>query len=131
VSATATGCTCRSNRDHCPWCQALEARIAVERPAPVRPPRSQALKPKPPKRTRQPYVPLCRRRMTVEPPAETPELLTVAEVAGLLRLTENTVLRMALRDRIPRFIRFRPGLIRLRRDDLLAWIVGQFPGRCP
>jgi excisionase family DNA binding protein len=58
-----------------------------------------------------------------EPVAMADEILTVVEVAQLLKVAEKTVYTMAQKGELPAFkVR---GQWRFKRDDIDAWIEGQ------
>jgi excisionase family DNA binding protein len=50
-----------------------------------------------------------------------PELLTIGEVAGVLRTTRKAVYAMAERAQLPGLTRIGRRLL-VRRDDLLSWL---------
>lgn len=59
------------------------------------------------------------------PPDPAPELLTLDEVADLLRVAPRTVQRMASAGEIPAPIQISPARSRWRRGDLDAWLDSQ------
>jgi len=57
-------------------------------------------------------------------PSEIDTLLTIDDVAAMLRVSPKTIYNWAYRNLIPR-IKIGRGLLRFRRDDILLWIDGQ------
>jgi excisionase family DNA binding protein len=60
-------------------------------------------------------------RATIRIPDEHENLMTITDVAELLRVSPKTIYNWAYRDTIPR-IKLGRGLLRFRRTDILRWI---------
>lgn len=55
-------------------------------------------------------------------PTNLPTLLTVPELASVLRLTDKAIYRRAQRGEIPGVVRLGGRTLRFRREEILRWI---------